>query len=73
MRLNLHAKVEIALAVMLLLGSCGSSQADWEDKLDVADVNARNAIYRVNGLEDRVSDIEGLADRIDEIESQLNM
>lgn len=55
MRLNLHARIEIAIVATLLLGSC---KPDWEDRLDVADVNARNAIYKVNSLESRVEEIE---------------
>lgn len=54
-KLNLHARIEIAAVAVMLLGSCKPA---WEDGLDVADVNARNAIYRVNALESRVSDIE---------------
>lgn len=49
---------EILILASLALGSC-SSRPEWEDKLDVADVNARNAIYRVNELESRVEEIEG--------------
>lgn len=56
MKLNLHARIEIGLVATLLLGSC--NKPAWEDKLDVADVNARNAIYRVNELEARVDEIE---------------
>ena len=56
LKLNLHARTEIALAALLLLGSC--DRPAWEDKLDVADVNARNAIARVNDLESRVEEIE---------------
>jgi hypothetical protein len=52
---------EILIFGALALGSC--DRPAWEDKLDVADVNARNAIYRVNELESRV----------EEIESKLNM
>jgi len=55
MRLNLHARIEISLAALLLLGSCKPA---WEEKLDMADVNARNAIYRIEALESRVSAIE---------------
>ena len=55
LKLNAHARIEIALATALLLGSCKPA---WEEKLDIADVNARNAINRVNSLESRVSDIE---------------
>jgi hypothetical protein len=55
-KLTLHARVEIALVMALLLGSC--DRPEWEDRLDVADVNARNAIYRVNELESRVEELE---------------
>jgi hypothetical protein len=63
MRLNAHARIEIALVAVLLLGSCGDNayrrftEGDY-DRLDVADVNARNAIYRVNELESRVEELE---------------
>ena len=67
MPLTRHAEVEIAIVAALLLGSC---TPDWEDKLDVADVNARNAIYRVNAVESRVDDLES---QISEIESRLKM
>ncbi len=55
-----HAKIELTIISGLLLGSCTPER---EDRLDVADVNARNALYQVNELESRVS----------EIESRLNM
>ena len=55
-KFTLHARIEIGLATALLLGSC--NRPDWEDKLDVADVNARNAIHRVHQLESRVEEIE---------------
>ncbi|TSB03960.1 hypothetical protein [Sphingorhabdus contaminans] len=55
MRLTLHAKIELAIVAALLLGSC---EAEWEDRLDVADVNARNALAQAADLESRVSDIE---------------
>jgi hypothetical protein len=45
----------------LAVSSC--AKPEWEDRLDVADVNARNAIARVNALESRV----------DELETRLNM
>lgn len=56
MKLNLHARIEIGLIAALLLGSC--DRPEWEDRLDVADVNGRNALYRVNELESRVEEIE---------------
>ncbi|CAH0495694.1 hypothetical protein [Novosphingobium sp. CECT 9465] len=63
MRLNAHVRIEIALGAMLLLGSCGDNayrrftEGDY-DRLDVADVNARNAIHRVDALESRVAELE---------------
>lgn len=59
-KISLHARTELALAAALLLGSCG--RPEWEDRLDVADVNARNAIARVDALEDRVEELESRLD-----------
>lgn len=62
-KLTLHARIEIAAVAVLLLGSCGQSAyqrftvGDYE-RLEIADVNARNAIARVDSLEGRISDIE---------------
>ncbi len=47
---------EALIVAALALGSC--SRPAWEDKLDVADVNARNAIARVDALESRVEELE---------------
>jgi hypothetical protein len=52
---------EILILGALMLGSC--NRPEWEDRLDVADVNARNAIARVADLESWV----------EELESKLNM
>ncbi|WP_374528661.1 hypothetical protein [Novosphingobium sp.] len=63
MHLNLHARIEIAAVAVLLLGSCGDSaprrftEGDY-NRLDAADINARNAMYRVNELEGRVEELE---------------
>lgn len=62
MKFNAHARIEIAVAGALLLSSCDSlphrfTNTDY-DRLDAADVNARNAINRVAALESRVSDLE---------------
>ena len=63
MRLNLHARIELAAVAVLLLGSCGDNayrrytEGDY-NRLDVADVNARNAINQVNELEARVESLE---------------
>lgn len=67
MSLTCHAKFEILIVAALLLGSC---KAEWEDRLDVADVNGRNAIYRVNALESRVDELES---QISEIGNRLNI
>lgn len=67
MKVTRHGKFQTAILATLLLGSC---KAEWEDKLDVADVNGRNAIYRVNELESHVDELER---QISEIESRLNM
>lgn len=55
MRMNSHARIEIAVVAALLLGSCKPA---WETKLEYADVNARNAIDRVDELRGRVEAIE---------------
>ena len=61
MKFNAHARIEIAIAAALLLGSCGkmphSFTGEDYDQLDVADVNVRN-IELVDSLEGRVSDLE---------------
>jgi hypothetical protein len=63
MKLPKRLPYELAIIAALLLGSCGQNasrrftEGDY-DKLDVADVNARNAIYRVNELEGRVEELE---------------
>ena len=68
MRLNLHARIEIAAIAVLLLGSCGDNayrrftEGDY-NRLDAADANGRNAIYRVNELEGRVEALEQKLDR----------
>jgi hypothetical protein len=62
LKLNAHARIEVALVAILLLGSCDSLPANYtrgdDEKLEAADVNARNAIYRVNALESRVEELE---------------
>lgn len=63
MKLPKRLPYELVIIAGLLLGSCGQNasrrftEGDY-DKLDVADVNARNAIYRVNELESRVEELE---------------
>ena len=68
MRITLHARIELAAVAVLLLGSCGDNayrrytEGD-HNRLDVADVNSRNAIYKVNALESRVEALEQAVDR----------
>ncbi len=56
MKIPKRMPYELLILSGLLVGSC--SRPEWEDRLDVADVNSRNAIARVDDLEGRVADIE---------------
>ncbi len=63
MRLSRHARIELLICTALALVSCGSGAprtftAGDYDRLDVADVNARNAVARIDALESRVDDLE---------------
>lgn len=63
MRLPKRLPYELVIVAALLLSSCGDNAyrrftEDDYNRLDVADVNARNAIARVNELEDRVEELE---------------
>lgn len=70
MRLSLHARFEIVIAALLLLGSCGDSayhrftEGDYNhlqeayDVADQANADAGDALDKCNDLETRVSDIE---------------
>lgn len=55
MKQNKRLPYEVVIIAGLLLGSCVPA---WEGKLDVADVNARNAIARIDALESRVEELE---------------
>lgn len=63
MKMPKRLPYELIIIAGLLLGSCGDNatrrftDGDY-DKLDVAGVNARNAIARVDALESRVEEIE---------------
>ena len=66
MRLPKRAPYEALIAASLMLGSCDKlphkfTGADYE-RLEIAEVNARNAIARVDALESRVSDLESKLD-----------
>lgn len=67
MKLNLHARIEIAVLAALLLSSCNAVPEhtidETYDLADVARANSVNALYAAQQLEERVS----------EIESRLNM
>ena len=76
MRLNLHARIEIGIAAVLLLGSCADERMTPErisERAENADLNAREALNRVNELGERVSDIENdnLKSKADELESRV--
>lgn len=47
---------ELIIISGLLLGSC--SKPAWEERLDLAEANASNAIVKVNDLESRVEELE---------------
>ncbi|MEN2786068.1 hypothetical protein ACFOKI_06650 [Sphingomonas qilianensis] len=52
---------ELLVIAGLSLGSCDipkTFHASDADRLDVADVNSRNAIARIDALESRVDDLE---------------
>ena len=44
--------------IILALSGFLLSSCDWKERLDVADVNARNAIMRIQELESRVNELE---------------
>lgn len=60
MKLNMHARIEIAAILLIALTSCGDqhTMAETYDVADVARVNSANALYQINKLESRVSEIE---------------
>ena len=67
MKLSRHTRTELLILTALALGSCGSSAprtftAGDYDRLNVSDVNARNAIARMDALESRVDEIESRLD-----------
>lgn len=63
MKLPKRLPYELVIIAGLLLGSCGQNasrrftEGDY-DRIDIADVNARNAIARVAELESRVDELE---------------
>ena len=69
-KLTLHAKIELGLAMALLLGSCDSEPSYSADEAyDLADVgraNSVNALDEISGLEDRVAKLEERADSDDQ-------
>lgn len=60
MTLNMHARIEIAAILLIALTSCSDrhTMAETYDLADVARVNSANALYQVDELESRVSEIE---------------
>lgn len=75
---------EAALLAALLLGSCSNlpSQSETHDLADVANVNARNALYKIQQIESRLDDmpdaddaeleVRRLRGRVDDLESELS-
>jgi outer membrane murein-binding lipoprotein Lpp len=53
-------RVIVLVAVAMVLAGCG-------ERLEIADVNARNALAKISSLESRVSELEA---RVDELESR---
>ncbi len=66
-KLSKHLKTELLVLAAFAVGSCSGndfhSPAEIYDLADVANANARNALYQCNEMESR----------IEEIESRLNM
>jgi hypothetical protein len=63
MKLSRHARAELLILATLTLGSCGENasrrftQGDY-DRLERADINARNAMARQPEIIDRLDRIE---------------
>lgn len=74
-KLTLHAKIEIGLAAMLLLGSCANDPYDFDyefsdtERDEIADV-AADVAYDVVLEHEKISEMES---RIEEIESRLGV
>jgi hypothetical protein len=65
-KFSLHAKTEIGLILMLLLGSCGNgNQFNDQERDEIADIAFDAAV-------DAIAD-SNIESRISEIESRLNM
>jgi hypothetical protein len=73
MRMNLHARIEIAIGLALLLGSCGSSEFKSQfsdaERGEIGDI-AGDVAGDVIGEDDKIRQLEG---RIDAIEQRLNL
>lgn len=62
-------------AVTLILSSCGSKHPTVDERIEVADVNARRAIVQAGeakeAAEDASSDADELRSQIEELESRI--
>ena len=74
-KLNLHARIELALAAALLLGSCDGSLSDHQtDQVtDVANSAAEVAIEQSEKIANIESTCDDVEERVTAIEGRLNM
>ena len=68
MRLNLHARIEIAAVAVLLLGSCDRNPALSEKQRDEVSSIANDAAFEA--VNSKVSDLE---ERVAALEEKLDM
>lgn len=68
MRLNIHAKIEIAAVALLLLGSCGTSSGNKfsdAERDEIADIAGDGNVSQ--------EDFAELQGRVEALEQKLNM
>lgn len=65
MRLNLHARIEIAAVALLLLGSCDGPGLSDKQRDEVGDIAADGNVSQ--------EEFSSLKNRVDLIEQRLNM
>lgn len=78
MQLTLHARIEIGLAAILLLGSCGGPSLSDKQKDEVADIaddaapDTSSLESRIDQLESDLQEVKNDADKVDDLESRLS-